>query len=135
MRGIDGVSPVTLISIGDNTGNGTGNTNAATGTLDLTGGIADIKVTSLVMGTSTFGTVTNVAHGARGTLTFNGGTVDATTIILGNMTADLNTNRDTTGDSAPLMSTARQILWSAPEASHWENYHQPSLMPEDRPAR
>ena len=41
-------------------------------------------------------------NGARGTLTFQAGTVDATNIILGNMTADMNTRRDTTGDSGTI---------------------------------
>ncbi len=99
MRGIDGTSRVTQISIGDNTGNGTGATNIADGTMDLTGGIADIQVSTLVMGTSTCSTTTNASYGGRGTLTFNGGTVDATSIILGNMTVDLNTNRTGTGSA------------------------------------
>ncbi len=99
MRGISGgTSRVTLISLGDNTGNGTGSTNVATGTMDLTGGIADIMVSTIVMGTTT-ASGTGVSHGARGTLTFTGGTIDATSIILGNLTQDMNTQRDTTGDS------------------------------------
>jgi fibronectin-binding autotransporter adhesin len=105
MRGIDGTSPVNLISIGDNTGNGNGNTNQAKGTLDLTGGVADIKVTSLVMGTSTVSSANNsqASFGAQGTLTFNAGTIDATTVILGNMVQDLNTNRSSTsGDYGTL---------------------------------
>jgi autotransporter-associated beta strand protein len=114
MRGIDGTSRVATISIGDNTGNGTGATSVADGTLDLSGGVVDITVSTLVMGTSTAASATNISHGARGTLTFNGGTIDATTIILGNMVNDLNTNRDTIGDSGTLNlnGTANLIVGS-----------------------
>ena len=66
------------------------------------------------MGTTTVTSTTNVSNGARGTLTFNAGTIDATNIILGNLTQDLNTFRDTTGDSGTLNvnGTANLIVGS-----------------------
>ncbi len=92
MRGIDGVSRVTFISLGDATGNVSGSTNMSSGTLDLSGGIADIKVTTLQMGTSTASSSSS-SQGGSGVLTFTAGTVDATNVLLGNMVASLNTGR------------------------------------------
>ncbi|MGA2061795.1 MAG: autotransporter-associated beta strand repeat-containing protein, partial [Thermoguttaceae bacterium] len=113
MRGIDGTSRVTLISIGDNTGNGTGSTNVATGTMDLTGGIADIMATSIILGTSNASS-TSHSQGGRGTLTFNAGTIDTTSMILGNETANLNMTSASDGDygAVNVNGTAHLIVGS-----------------------
>ena len=97
MRGIDGASRVSLISIGDNTGNGSSSTNTANGTIDLTGGNVDIMASTIQLGTSTYNDTGHSNNGA-GTLTFDTGTIDVTTLIVGNQTAILNTRSSSNAD-------------------------------------
>ena len=83
MRGKDGTSRVTRISIGDNTNNsGTGNTNTATGTMNLTDVDANILADSIILGLT--GT-NSTPHGGTGTLTFNKGTINTTGMTLAKM--------------------------------------------------
>jgi hypothetical protein len=84
MRGSDGSSRVALISIGDNTNNsGTGGTNTAKGTMDLSGGNVDIMADLIRLGITGDN---DSPQGGNGTLTFDKGTIDTTGMILANKT-------------------------------------------------
>lgn len=81
LRGTDGASPVAQWNIGAGSSS---NYTASVGNVDLRGGTVDASVTNLLIGQSSFGTVTN---SATGTLTLGDGRLDATAITLGKQDA------------------------------------------------
>jgi fibronectin-binding autotransporter adhesin len=89
MRGIDGGDTrVGTIVIGDNWNDAAGKTNNAIGVMDLTGGVADIKADTIILGRNTQNSSScSKATVARGTLTFNAGTIDVNTLTLGYQSA------------------------------------------------
>ncbi|HNQ72869.1 MAG TPA: cadherin domain-containing protein [Verrucomicrobiota bacterium] len=108
LRGIDGVSRVTTVGIGDSiecTADGnSSNSRSATGTLDLTGGTVDALVNNLIVGRNMgSGTASRQGNGT-GTLTFTAGTIDVTTLSIGaqgannagNATGTVNVRSDAT---------------------------------------
>ncbi len=108
LRGIDGVSRVTTVGIGDSiecTADGnSSNSRSATGTLDLTGGTVDALINDLIVGRNMgSGTASRQGNGT-GTLTFTAGTIDVTTLSIGaqgannagNATGTVNVRSDAT---------------------------------------
>jgi autotransporter-associated beta strand protein len=87
IRGSAGLetSRASALTLGNNSGSfgGTGVGSSSTlGTLDLTGGSADILVTNIYLGVANSFTSTNISA-PIGRLTYEAGTVDATTITIG----------------------------------------------------
>lgn len=82
LRGSDGSSRVNLWNIGDmGTGSATAN---AQGTVDLTGGILNAQVETLVVGRASEYTGASTTTGpGTGLLTFNAGTLDVNTLRIG----------------------------------------------------
>lgn len=74
LRGTDGISAMTLLRVGD-TSSGV---RSGAGTLDLTGGSADILATDILVGRH----IANSNNGNTSTLTIPNGTVTATTLKL-----------------------------------------------------
>ncbi len=87
LRGIDGVSRVETIGIGDSiectTDGNSAASRSATGTLDLTGGTVDALVNNLIVGRNMGSGNTSRRGDGTGTLTFTAGTIDATTLNIG----------------------------------------------------
>jgi len=87
LRGIDGVSRVTTVGIGDSiectTDGNSAASRSATGTLDLTGGTVDALVNNLIVGRNMGSGNTSRRGDGTGTLTFTAGTIDATTLNIG----------------------------------------------------
>lgn len=74
LRGANGILPMTLLRIGD-TSSGA---RSGAGTLDITGGSADILATDILVGRH----ISNANNGNTSTLTFPDGTITATTLKL-----------------------------------------------------
>ena len=82
MRGVDGVSPVQSLLIGDNNYVGSNNsTNTSTGVMDLSGGTVDILASGLYIGRNNGNTTTTRTGSGLGVLTWTAGTIEATTLL------------------------------------------------------
>lgn len=82
LRGPDGVSRLSLLTLGDNWDTATG--VASTGMLDLSGGTVDGLIETMhVARTFNNGGTTSKTGSGSGTLTFTAGTIDVTTLLLG----------------------------------------------------
>lgn len=81
-RGFDGVSPVDLWVVGDNSPSGT-ITSPSSGTNDFTGGRLDALVQSMVIGRGAQNNQNNAAAPGTGTFTFDNGTLNVSTLYLG----------------------------------------------------
>jgi hypothetical protein len=87
LRGPDGVSRVTTLSVGDN--NLAGNSSIGSkGFLDLTGGTFDALVDTAYVGRTTTSGTTGTAA-ATGTITWTAGTLDVNTLYLGYQAANI----------------------------------------------
>ncbi len=95
MRGKDGSSPVSSIILGENSETPSGSASDAYGLMDLRGGTADIIVDQLILGRVPTTGSSGTARGGQGTLYLAGGTIDATTIILGDQLSDWNSSGST----------------------------------------
>jgi autotransporter-associated beta strand protein len=120
MRGIaGGDSRVSNIVIGDNWGDAAGKTNTAAGTLDLTGGVADIKADTITLGRFTQnGGSASTATVARGTLTFNAGTIDVNNLILGYQSAVLSAATTQGYGRVNVNGTANLVVHTGLELGH-----------------
>ncbi len=82
LRGTDGVGRVSSMTIGSNSSNANNDTALVDLTTGVTGtSVLDALVTSLTIGSTATNTTTN--HPATGTFLMGSGTLDATTIIIG----------------------------------------------------
>ena len=82
MRGVDGVSGVGNLTIGDNYFMPNVNTtNTATGVMDLSGGTVDILVSSLQIGRNNPSTTTTRTGSGKGALTWTAGTIAVTNLV------------------------------------------------------
>ncbi len=87
IRGADGVSRVTTMNVG-NYGYG----NTAAGTVDLTTNVTGIStlnalINTLTIGTNNRGSSFSIAYKTQGTFTMGAGTLDALTMVIGQITA------------------------------------------------
>lgn len=111
MRNVDGVSPMNLISIGDNYQTGsagavTSTTETSTGNLDLTGGTVDILVASLRVGRNLNSSTTGNNGSGNGTLTWTAGTIQSTgTTDLGRQ------NGNNRGNSTGVVNVCSNAVW------------------------
>lgn len=82
IRGIDGVSPITSLLIGDNYYVGSNDsTNTATGVMDLSEGTVDILASGLYVGRNNGNTTTSRTGSGNGVLTWTAGTIEATNLV------------------------------------------------------
>ena len=82
IRGIDGVSPMPSLLIGDNNYvGGYNSTNTATGVMDLSGGTVDILASGLYIGRNNGNTTTSRTGSGNGVLTWTAGTIEATDLV------------------------------------------------------
>jgi hypothetical protein len=81
-RSFDGVDPVSVWAVGDNSSSGA-ITSPSSGTNDFTGGRLDALVQTMVVGRGAQNNQNNAAGSGVGTFTFNKGTLNVYTLYLG----------------------------------------------------
>ncbi len=82
IRGIDGVSPMPSLLVGDNNYVGAyDTTNTATGVMDLSGGTVDILASGLYVGRNNANTTTSRTGSGNGVLTWTAGTIEVTNLV------------------------------------------------------